>query len=265
MHCPDWLAAIILGIVEGLTEFLPISSTGHLIVAGKAVGYDHELFDVVIQLGALGAVWWIFRKKIMEVLSLRTEANRRVSLNLLIGFLPAGILGFLFHKWIVQNLFSPRTVALSLIAGGLAILLIERRFYHPHRESTEKITNKHALLVGLAQCLALIPGVSRSGATILGGLMCGLSRPVAAEFSFLLAMPTMVAAGVFELSKHWHELNHSILRELVIGLLISYVSAWIVVKWFIRFIQRHTFVGFAWYRIIFGVLLLGLIYLGYLG
>jgi undecaprenyl-diphosphatase len=265
MNLPDWLNAAILGVVEGLTEFLPISSTGHLILAGDVLRYDSELFIVVIQLGALAAVWWIYRRRIIDMLSCRTPENRRVCLNVFIAFLPAALVGALLHKWIVAYLFNPVTVGITLIVGGIAIFPIEKKLYHPSEETLETMSPHRALLVGCAQCFALIPGVSRSGATILGGITCGLSRPVATEFSFLLALPIMLGASVYEMFKYRNHLSDAPhIIEIGIGLIVSYVSAWIVVKWLIRYVQTHTFIPFAWYRIAFGTAVLACAYTGVL-
>lgn len=265
MQLPDWINAAILGVVEGLTEFLPISSTGHLILAGDVLHYDSEMFIVVIQLGALAAVWWIYRHKIMDAFSCRTPENRRVCLNVFIAFLPAAVLGVLMHKWIVAYLFNPVTVGISLIVGGLAIFPIETRLYNPSRDTLETMSPRRALLVGCAQCFSLIPGISRSGATILGGITCGLSRPVATEFSFLLALPIMLGASAYEFFKFRNELAHAPhMLELSIGLTVSFVSAWAVVKWLIRYVQTHTFIPFAWYRIVFGTAVLACAYTGIL-
>ena len=265
MHFADWIDAAIMGVVEGLTEFVPVSSTGHLILAGHFLRYNSEVFIVVIQLGALAAVWWIYRHKIVEAFSCRTPGNRRICLNLIVAFLPAAVLGFFLHRLIVIYLFNPVTVGITLILGGFAIFLIEKKLYHPSNESLETMSPHRALLIGCAQCLALIPGVSRSGATILGGVTCGLSRTIATEFSFLLALPVMLGASAYEIFKYRKQLGEAPhVLELGIGLAVSFVCAWVVVRWLIRYVQAHTFIPFAWYRIVFGIVVLACVYFGLL-
>lgn len=260
MEIPHYLKIVILGIVEGLTEFLPVSSTGHLIVFENWLKYNSELFTVFIQLGALAAVWWLFRAKIISMIPVGTPAQRergmKLSLLVLLGFVPVLVIGFLTK--------SLRRESISLIAwatllGGIVILLIENSKRNVKYSTVESLTPMIALSIGLGQCLALCPGVSRSGATIMTGLLLGLSRPVATEFTFLLAIPTMTAASVYELWKYRHELNHDVMLDLVLGSVVAYIAAFIVVKWFIRFVQTHTFNGFAWYRISAGILLLVLL------
>jgi undecaprenyl-diphosphatase len=250
----DWLLlfkALILGVVEGLTEFLPISSTGHLILISDLLNFNDEkgkVFTIVIQLGAILAVCWEYRAKIGSVLAdvgSRQDANRFV-LNILIAFLPAAILGLLFIKTIKQYLFHPVPVATAFIVGGLLILWAERRKHVVEVERVEDMDWKHALKVGLMQCLALIPGTSRSGATIIGGLFFGLSRKAATEFSFFLAIPIMFDdVGVF-----------------MLGFVASFVSALLAVRGLLRFISNHDFTVFAWYRIGFGIVVLFTAYSG---
>ena len=266
----DWLLlakALILGIVEGLTEFLPISSTGHLIIVGDLLGYNDEtskVFKIVIQLGAILAVCWNYRKRLTEmVVGLPSDpAAQRFAGLLFIGFLPAAVLGLMFHSAIKAWLFNPITVATALIVGGIIILYVEKRAYHPRISSVDEMRWPDALKVGFAQALAMIPGTSRSGATIIGGLVFGLSRKTAAEFSFFLAIPTMFAATAYDLYKNWALLRADDLPVFAVGFVASFIAAMWAVKGFIRFISNHTFVVFAWYRIVFGVIVLITAYSG---
>ena len=261
------IKAAILGIVEGLTEFLPISSTGHLIILGDLLGYNDEaskVFKIVIQLGAILAVCWDYRVRLTKmVIGLPSDpvAQRFASL-LFIGFLPAAVLGLMFHSTIKALLFNPITVATALIVGGFIILYVEKRAYHPRVNSVDDMRWPDALKVGFAQALAMIPGTSRSGATIMGGLIFGLSRKTAAEFSFFLAIPTMFAATAYDLYKNWSLLRADDLPVFAVGFVASFVAAMWAVKSFIRFISNHTFVVFAWYRIVFGLIVLGTAYSG---
>lgn len=256
-----------MGIVEGLTEFLPISSTGHLIVTGQWLGFESEVFEIFIQLGALIAVWWLFRQRLYRMIPFGPSASpegRRILGIIVLAFLPAAIFGLLTHHWIKEHLFCAKSIAWASIAGGIVILLVEGGKPRARVEKLEAVTWRMALAIGLGQCLALCPGVSRSGATIITGLAIGLSRPVAAEFTFLLAVPTMTAAAFYELWKYRHALNESAAIQLAIGFVAAYFAAWLVVKWFIRFVQNHTFEGFAWYRIAFGAAIFSLITNGFL-
>lgn len=255
------LKAFILGIVEGATEFLPVSSTGHLIVVGDLLNFNDEkgkVFEIVIQLGAILAVLWQYRARFMHLLSsLGSErASQRLALNLLIAFIPAAILGLAFHHAITQYLFSPITVAIALIVGGFAILFIEKHLPVSDTETVDDMDWKHALKVGCAQCLALFPGVSRAGATIMGGLLFGLSRKAATEFSFFLAIPIMFAATGLDVVKSGGLLSRDDLGIFAVGFITAFVSALIAVRVLIRYVSHHDFRGFAWYRIIFGLLVL---------
>jgi len=259
--------AAILGIVEGLTEFLPISSTGHLIIFGDLLGYNDEtskVFKIVIQLGAILAVCWDYRVRLTKmVIGLPNDApSQRFAAMLFIGFLPAAVLGLMFHSTIKALLFNPITVATALIVGGFVILYVEKRAYHPRVNSVDEMRWPDALKVGFAQALAMIPGTSRSGATIMGGLIFGLSRKAATEFSFFLAIPTMFAATAYDLYKNWGLLRADDLPVFTVGFVASFVAAMWAVKSFIRFISNHTFVVFAWYRIVFGLIVLGTAYSG---
>jgi undecaprenyl-diphosphatase len=258
-----WVAvqSLILGIVEGITEFLPISSTGHQIIVADLIGFSGEramAFNIIIQLGAILAVVWEFRRKIIEVvLGLPREAEaRRFTSNLLIAFMPAVILGVAFADLIHQYLFNPITVAAALIVGGVIMLWAERREHVIHAESVDDMTWKDALKVGCAQCLAMIPGTSRSGATIIGGLLFGLSRKAATEFSFFLAMPTMVGAAVYSGYKYRELFLPADLPVFAIGFVTSFIFAMIAVRGLLKFIGNHSYAIFAWYRIGFGLLIL---------
>ena len=261
------LKAAILGIVEGLTEFLPVSSTGHLIILGDLLGYNDEtskVFKIVIQLGAILAVCWDYRVRLTKMVAglPNDKPSQRFAAMLFIGFLPAAVLGLMFHSTIKALLFNPITVATALIVGGVIILYVEKRAYHPRILSVDEMRWPDALKVGFAQALAMIPGTSRSGATIMGGLIFGLSRKTAAEFSFFLAIPTMFAATAYDLYKNWALLRADDLPVFAVGFVASFIAAMWAVKSFIRFISNHTFVVFAWYRIVFGLIVLGTAYSG---
>jgi undecaprenyl-diphosphatase len=258
-----WTAAsaIVLGIVEGLTEFLPISSTGHQIIVADLLDFGGEramAFNIIIQLGAILAVMWHFQGKIISVTAgLATEPKaRRFTANLLIAFLPAVVLGVLFSDLIHQYLFNPVTVAVALILGGLVMLWAERREHPVRVANVDDMHWTDALKIGCAQCLAMIPGTSRSGSTIIGGLLFGLSRTAATEFSFFLAMPTMVGAAVYSGYKYRHLFQASDLPVFALGFVVSFIFAMIAVQGLLAFIARHSYAVFAWYRIAFGVLIL---------
>ena len=268
---PLLVKAAILGIVEGLTEFLPISSTGHLILAGSLLGFSGEkenLFSVAIQTGAMFSVIWYYRQRIGRVVrGLGSDApSQRFAMNVVIAFLPAAVLGVLFAGHIKAWLFKPVPVAVALVVGGLIILWVERAHGHigrPHRvDSVDELTAADALKVGIAQAFALIPGTSRSGATIIGGMLFGLSRRVATEFSFFLAIPTLIGAGIYDTWKYRHLLSMADLPLFAVGLLLSFFSALACVHWLIRFVARHDFVVFAWYRIAFGIVVLATAWTG---
>ena len=255
----------VMGIVEGLTEFLPISSTGHLILAGSLLGLDDakgKVFDIAIQTGAILAViivyWQRIRATVLDLPSQRQA--QRFALNVLIAFIPAVVLGLLFGKAIKAHLFTPVVVASAFIVGGFIILWAEKRQARP--QDAPRITDVDAmspldaLKVGLVQCLAMIPGTSRSGATIIGGMLMGLSRQTATEFSFYLAIPTLIGAGVYSLYKERALLAWADAPMFAVGLLFSFISAWLCIRWLLRYIASHTFVGFAWYRIAFGIVVL---------
>ncbi len=264
---PIWIQSIILGLVEGLTEFIPVSSTGHLIVAdhllefGKMLSNPNqaELFEVVIQLGAILAIGFIYRTRLSDALTAKDSVSSagRLRLHLLVAFLPAAVIGFLFHTKIKQYLFSPTTVAISLIVGGIIMIVIEKMMSgKKHVTDTNSMKIKDALIVGFSQVLSLIPGVSRSGATIMGGYAGGMSREAATEFSFLLSFPVMIAASAYELIKYRDLLTKDMLSTLAIGFVAAFFSALVVVRWLIGYVRKHSFVGFAVYRIVLGVLIL---------
>ena len=262
------IKAALMGVVEGLTEFLPISSTGHLILAGALLGFDDDkakVFDIAIQTGAIFAVILVYWEKIrstLKALPYQVEAQRFV-LNVFIGFLPAVILGLLFGKFIKAHLFTPWVVATTFIVGGFIILWAERRPPSSVRiRAVEDMRGRDALMVGLVQCLAMVPGTSRSGATIIGGMLLGLSRKAATDFSFFLAIPTLIGAGAYSLYKERALLSVEDIPMFATGLVVSFVSAWICVRWLLKYIASHSFEVFAWYRIAFGLVVLGTAWTG---
>jgi undecaprenyl-diphosphatase len=259
--------ALILGVVEGLTEFLPVSSTGHLILAGDLLDFNDEtgkLFEIVIQCGAILAVCWEYRAKIAAVISgLGSErAAQRFALNLAIAFMPLAVLGLAFGKSIKAYLFQPVPVALAFIIGGLIIMWAEKRKHTVRILEVEDLRWTDALKLGFAQALALIPGTSRSGATIIGGLLFGLSRKAATEFSFFLAIPTLFAASAYQLYKERSLLAFDDIGMWTVGFVSAFVSAFLCVRWLLRYIASHDFTPFAWYRIAFGLAVLGTAYSG---
>ena len=254
--------AAIMGVVEGLTEFLPISSTGHLILAGSLLGFDDEkakVFDIAIQTGAIFAVIIVYWQKIRDtVVALPTQRQaQRFALNVLVAFLPAVVLGLLFGKAIKAHLFNAPVVATTFILGAFVILWAEKRPRETIRiHDIDAMTWQDALKVGLVQCFAMIPGTSRSGATIIGGMLLGLSRKVATDFSFYLAIPTLIGAGVYSLYKERASLSAADVPLFLVGLVVSFIAAWICVRWLLRYIATHDFTPFAWYRIAFGIIVL---------
>ncbi len=279
------LKAAVMGVVEGLTEFLPISSTGHLILAGALLGLDDDkakVFDIAIQTGAIFAVIIVYWQKIAStVVALPTQVEaRRFALNVFIAFVPAVVLGLLFGKFIKAHLFTPTVVASTFILGGFIILWAEgwghakpevanedpaESVGHTSTariETVEAMSPLDALKVGLVQCLAMIPGTSRSGATIIGGMLLGLSRRAATDFSFYLAIPTLIGAGAYSLYKERELLSLADAPVFAVGLVFSFISAWICVRWLLRYIASHSFIPFAWYRIVFGVVVLATAWTG---
>ncbi len=263
----DWILlgkAALMGIVEGLTEFLPISSTGHLILAGSLLGFTDEkskVFDVAIQTGAIFAVMLVYAERLRETVAGIGNSPRagRFVLNVAIGFLPAVVLGLLFGKAVKAHLFTPVVVASTFILGGLVILWAERRQRAERAvriAEVDAMSPIDALKVGLLQCLALVPGTSRSGATIIGGMLIGMSRKAATDFSFFLAIPTLIGAGAYSLYKDRALLSSADVPMFGVGLIVSFIAAWLCVRWLLRYIASHDFVPFAWYRIVFGVVVL---------
>nr|WP_284150491.1 undecaprenyl-diphosphate phosphatase [Curvibacter sp. CHRR-16] len=259
------IKAAVMGIVEGLTEFLPISSTGHLILAGSLLNFTGEkakVFEIAIQTGAIFAVMAVYWQRIRStVVALPSQPQaQRFALNVLVAFLPAVVLGLLFGKVIKEHLFTPSVVASTFILGGVVIWWVETRQHHNPAvvrvQTMDDMGLLDALKVGLVQCLALVPGTSRSGATIIGGMLLGLSRQAATDFSFFLAMPTLIGAGVYSLYKERALLSMADVPLFAVGLVASFISAWLCVRWLLRFIATHSFIGFAYYRIVFGVLVL---------
>ena len=274
------IKAAILGIVEGLTEFLPISSTGHLILASSLLGFRGEnvaTFEIAIQTGAMLAVIWEYRGKLFGTVAgiARERAAQRFALNVIVAFLPAVVFGLAFGSFIKEKLFHPVPVATAFLVGGLIILWVEAR----HRrafgerdlegrriarvETVDDMTVLDALKVGLVQCLAMIPGTSRSGATIIGGMLFGMSRRAATEFSFYLAIPTLIGAGVYSLWKQRGLLTTADLPLFAVGLVLAFASALLCIRWLIRYISTHDFTVFAWYRIVFGLVVLATAYFGW--
>ncbi|MDT0198689.1 MULTISPECIES: undecaprenyl-diphosphate phosphatase [Acinetobacter] len=258
----ELLKALFLGMIEGLTEFLPISSTGHLILFGHLIDFQSDsgrVFEVVIQLGAILAVCWLYRQKIIDLVkgffSGDTHA-RRFAINVFIAFLPAVLIGILAVDFIKQVLFSPLVVAFALIIGGLIIFAVEARKFEPKTLEATDISIKQAILVGFAQCLAMIPGTSRSGATIIGGMLSGLSRKAATEFSFFLAMPTMLGAATYDLMRNASILTSENILNIVIGFIAAFIAALVVVKALVKFVEKHSLRVFAWYRVALGIILL---------
>lgn len=264
MNPAEWpvlLKTAILGLVEGATEFIPVSSTGHLIIAGDWLQYTGDqakTFEIFIQLGAILAIAWLYRGTLFRVIrGLPGDPEaRRFATNLSIAFLPAAVVGLLIHGWIKEHLFNPVTVATALVTGGVIMLVIERIAPAPRVASVHQVSWRLALGIGLAQVLSLIPGTSRSGATIMGGFALGLSRQAATEFSFYLAIPVMFAATLFDLAKSHDVLSRADIAPFTVGFIVSFASALIIVKGFLAFVARHDFRSFAWYRIAFGTLLL---------
>lgn len=281
------LKALILGIVEGLTEFLPVSSTGHLILAGQLLDFNDEkgkIFEIVIQFGAILAVCWEFRRRIADAVGglASDPRQQRFAVNVIVATVPAIVLALVFGKWIKAHLFNPISVATAFIIGGVVILLAEWResrrgqVSHPQGnalleaakagapriESVDDLNWRDAIKVGLAQCFALMPGTSRSGATIIGGMLFGLSRQVATEFSFFLAIPVIFGATVYELYKARALLSADDLGTFAMGFVFAFLSAFLCVRWLLRFVATHDFKPFAWYRIAFGVIVLVTAYSG---
>lgn len=268
MDSSSFLKALILGLVEGATEFIPVSSTGHLIIVADWLGATDDrwkAFEVFIQLGAILAIAWIYRERLMNAVLTwqKNPSSRRFFVNLGIAFLPAAIVGVLTYDWIKANLFNPFTVSMALVAGGIAILIVERWVGERGHtvDRVEEMSYGKGLGIGLAQVLSLFPGVSRSGATIMGAYSLGLSRQAAAEFSFFLAIPVMVAASAFDIFESLDVLTLADVPVFAGGFIMAFISALVVVKAFVAFVSRSSFVSFAWYRIVFGITLLAFYFL----
>jgi undecaprenyl-diphosphatase len=261
------LDALILGVVEGVTEFIPVSSTGHLILARQFLGYPIERFDVlvfIIQLAAILAICLLYAGRLIQVLldlPSKPEARRFVA-AVTIAFVPSVVLGLLLEKFMKEHLFSPWVVASALLIGGVAILVIERLAHRPRFHDTAEVPPRTAFGIGLCQTISMIPGVSRAGATIMGGLLLGLDRRAAAEFSFFLAIPTMVGASALDLYKGWGQIDGSLGLEIAVASLAAFLTAIVVVRAFVSFLSSHTFAPFGWYRIAVGLLMLGLLMTG---
>ncbi len=259
--------AVLIGVVEGLTEFLPVSSTGHIILASEVLHFEGppgKVFEIVIQLGAILAICFLYRVKILATATgvmRRDKPALRLATAVLVAFLPAVVIGVFAHKYIKEVLFDPTVVAVALIVGGIAILLIERLAPRPRMKTLDEVDLKTALLIGFCQCLAMIPGVSRSGATIMGARVFRVNRAAAAEFSFFLAIPTMLGATVYDLYKNWSSLDWSGSTVIALGFVAAFVAAALVVGPFVHFISRHGFALFAWYRIALGALALVLLHM----
>ena len=259
--------ALVLGVVEGLTEFLPISSTGHLILAGDLLGFnDHKgkVFELVIQTGAMLAVVWEYRRKFTDVAIgfFRDSAARRFVMNVAIAFVPAALLGLLLGDLIKDALFKPVPVAAAFILGAFVILWAERREHRVRVAEADDMSWADALKVGIAQCFALIPGTSRSGATIIGGMLFGLSRRAATEFSFFLAVPTLISAGAYDAYRNRALFEAQDVQVFGVGMVAAFVSAFLCIRWLLRYIATHDFTVFAWYRIVFGIIVIATAYTG---
>ncbi|WP_047390983.1 undecaprenyl-diphosphate phosphatase [Chitinibacter sp. ZOR0017] len=254
--------SLIMGLVEGITEFLPISSTGHLILTGDLLNFltkeKRDVYEIFIQLGAMLAVVWEYRRKIGSSIASAGQPGpgRTLLLGVIVAFIPAAILGKLFSEQIKAVLFNPVAVSVAFIVGGFIILWAEKRQHTVRVETVDELTLKDAIKVGFCQCLALIPGTSRSGATIIGGMFLGLSRKAATEFSFFLGIPTLGAASLYSLYKHRHVLDSADIAVFAVGFISSFIFAFIAIRALIRFVSTHTFVVFAWYRIVFGLIVL---------
>lgn len=261
----SFLLAIILGIVEGLTEFLPISSTGHLILVSNLfsyVGDKADAFIIFIQLGAIAAVVAEYWKKIVSILKgiSRNQQSRKFTMNIFIAFLPAAIIGFLFHSVIEKKLFGPMPVAAALLVGAFLMIIVEKTARAQTNASAETVTTSQALKIGIAQCLSLWPGFSRSAATIMGGMAVGLDRKTATEFSFFLAIPTLGVATIYSLLKNIHIFTSNDAGFLIVGTVVSFVAARMAIKWLLNYVSTHSLKPFAWYRIALGLLVLLLLY-----
>jgi undecaprenyl-diphosphatase len=255
------IKAIFLGAVEGLTEFIPVSSTAHLLLSSKLIDFSYikdDVFEIVIQLGAILAVVVLYRQKILAVLLgvFNKKSSQNFILNILVAFLPAAIFGLLFHKIIKLMFFNPISIAIALVIGGIVILVVEKLEIKPKYSQLEDLSIRQSLKIGLFQVTAMIPGVSRSGATIIGGLLLKLDRRTATEFSFFLSIPTIFAASIFDFYKNYNSFDNDKILLIIIGFIAAFLSSLVVIKWFINFVSNHSFKIFAYYRIVLGLVLL---------
>ncbi len=264
LHFADLFKAIFLGIIEGLTEFIPVSSTAHLLITSYLINFQsikNSTFEIVIQLGAILAICVIYRQKLFFTLfNFSQKKEQKFTLNIFLAFLPAALVGLLLHRFIKEFLFSNFVIALALIFGGILMILVDKKERKSTISEIDEISPKISIYIGLFQCLAMIPGFSRSGATIIGGLLLGLKRKVATEFSFFLAIPTIAAASFYDLIKNYSEIDFSGIQLIIIGLISSFLAAMLVIKWFVNFVSRNNFFVFGIYRIALGALILLLIF-----
>ncbi len=255
-----FLKACLLGLIEGLTEFIPVSSTAHLVIFSYLIEFDsvkNNVFEIAIQGGAILAICVAFRQRIIQtLLQINQKKSQKFSLNILIAFLPSVFFGILFHEHIKSYFFSNFSIAIALIIGGIIMIIVERVDRVSNITNIDKICHRNSLIIGLCQCLAMIPGVSRSGATIIGAMLFGLDRKTATEFSFFLAIPTITSACLYDVYKNYSQLSFSDIELILVGCIISFISALLVIKWFIKFVSRYSFIGFGFYRIILGLLVL---------
>jgi undecaprenyl-diphosphatase len=267
----DFIKAAILGVVEGLTEFLPVSSTAHLLLTSQIIDFtaiQNNLFEIVIQFGAILAICVLYYRKIFNIaFTIKQKSSQKFILNLFLAFLPSAFIGLILHDFIKKVLFSNLVISIALIVGGIIMIIIDKKRGAINKQTSDeqdiiddgKITNissKQAILIGFFQSIAIIPGTSRSGATIIGGLMAGLNRKMAAEFSFFLAIPTIFAASIYDLYKNFDSLNIENMQLILVGLITSFFSAILVIKWFIAFVSKNSFVSFGIYRIVIGLIIL---------
>ena len=255
-----FLKVCLLGLIEGLTEFIPVSSTAHLVLFSYLIEFDsvkNNVFEIAIQAGAILAICTTFRQRIIQtMLQIKQKKSQKFSLNILVAFLPSVVFGILFHEHIKSYFFSNLSIAIALIIGGIIMIIVERVDRVSNINNIDKIGYKNSFIIGLCQCLAMIPGVSRSGATIIGGMLFGLDRKTATEFSFFLAIPTITCACLYDVYKNYSQLSFSDIELILVGCFISFISAILVIKWFIKFVSRYSFIGFGFYRIILGSLVL---------
>ena len=260
LELSTFIKAIILGIVEGLTEFIPVSSTAHLIISSYLIEFEsvrNNVFEIAIQIGAILAICVVYRNKIIEtIFRINQPKAQKFSLNLFFAFIPSVILGVVFHEYIKSHFFSNFSIALALIFGGLIMIFVERIKHSNDIDNIDKINYRTSIIIGFCQCLAMIPGVSRSGATIIGAMCCGLDRKSATEFSFFLAIPTISSACIYDIYKNFSILSFTDFELIAVGCISAFISAIFVIKWFIKFVSKYSFIGFGFYRILLGFLIL---------